>query len=205
MATTSPQHGDAGAADRRLDRRAALLEAALQLVDEDPMGVPTASAICERAGVAERHFYESFAHRDVLLLEVLDSIGVELTDAVATGLELDTDAVEERARAAINGFVDVYVDDPRKGRFLLVSSIAIPALRARRQALFASFARMVSERTHHLYGDRAWPPPHDRMESALFVGGLAELMTGWLTGAIEATREEVVDAATRHYLATAHR
>ena len=198
-------HGDADAADRRLDRRAALLEAGLQLADEDPSGVPTTSAICERAGVTERHFYESFAHRDDLLLEVLDSIGVEVTDAVATGLERDTETVEEQARAAINGLVDVYVDDPRKGRFLLVWSIAVPALRARRQALFASFARMVSDRTHHLYGDRAWPPPHDRLESALFVGGVAELMAGWLTGGIEATREEVVEAATRHYLATAHR
>jgi hypothetical protein len=39
----------------------------------------------------------------------------------------------------------------------------------------------------------------------MFIGGVAELVTGWLQGALEATPEEIVEAATANFTATAHR
>ena len=201
--TVRPYRGVSADA-RRAVRRTALLDAALDVLGADEPGPVTMTAICERAGLTERYFYESFKDRDALLLELVDTIAVEVMDASLAALERDG-TPEERARRSIAALVDILSEDPRKGRAALVASLTVPALRARRQELLAGFERLVTDRTRELYGERAWSAPDDRIESLLFVGGLAELLSAWLSGTVPATPEEVVDGATRHYLATAHR
>lgn len=192
------------AEDRRAARRAALLEAALDVLGAAQPGPLTMTAICGRAGLTERYFYESFPDRDALLVELLDTIAAEVLDRSVTALDGDAPPAE-RVTASIRAMVDVLAADPRKGRAALVTSLGVPALRARRQELLSGFERLVADRTRALYGERAWSAPDDRIESLLFVGGLAELLSAWLTGALDVAPEAIVDAATRHYLATAHR
>lgn len=203
---TSPVRSYRGisAEDRRAARRAALLEAALDVLGAAQPGPLTMTAICVRAGLTERYFYESFPDRDALLVELLDTIAAEVIDGSVAALDGDAPP-EERVTASIRAMVDVLATDPRKGRAVLVASLGVPVLRARREELLNGFERLVADRTRELYGDRAWSAPDDRIESLLFVGGLAELLSAWLTGALDVTPEAIVDAATRHYLATAHR
>lgn len=191
--------------ERRAARRAALVDAGLEVMGASHPRPLTMTAICERAGLTERYFYESFTHRDALLLEVMDSIAVEVMDASVSALDAGDGQVEARARASIRAMVGVLTADPRKGRAALVTSLSVPVLRARRQELLAGFERLVADRTRQMYGDRAWAAPDDRIQSLLFVGGLAELLSAWLTGALDVGPDAIVDAATRQYLATAHR
>ena len=201
---TRPYRG-VGADERRTARRAALLEAALDLLGGPDRPPVTMTAICQRAGLTERYFYESFRDRDALLVELLDLLAAEVMEAVASALDQDADTPETRVRAAVRAMVDVLLDDPRKGRVALVESVTIPALRARRQELLAGFAALTADRARELYGESAWSAPDDRIESLLFVGGLAELLGARLSGRLDAGPDVIVEAATRHFLATAHR
>ena len=56
--------------ERRASRRARLLDAALEEVGERGMAGTTMTAVCARAGLTERYFYESFADRDEMLRAV---------------------------------------------------------------------------------------------------------------------------------------
>jgi len=190
--------------ERTSARRDALLDAALDLLGGDPPGNATMTAICERAGLTERYFYESFRTRDDLLTTLLDQVAGEILTRTVAVLD-EEGRPEELVRRSLEGLLDVLADDPRKGRFALVASLEVPVLRARRAALLADFEQLLADRTRKLYGDRAWVAPDDRIEALLFVGGLAELIGSWLSGSLEATREQVVAAAARHYEATAHR
>ena len=201
---TRPYRG-IGADERRATRRTALLEAALDLLGGAEQPAVTMTAICQRAGLTERYFYESFRDRDALLVELLDLVGVEVMEAVGAALGRGAATPEVRVRAAVGALVDVLLGDPRKGRVALVESVTIPALRARRQALLAGFAELTAARARELYGERAWSEPEDRIESLLFVGGLAELLGARLSGRLDVETDVLVEAATRHFLATAHR
>jgi AcrR family transcriptional regulator len=53
--------------ERREARRTALLEAALDLIGEAGAAAVTMRAVCRRAGLTDRYFYESFSDRDDLL------------------------------------------------------------------------------------------------------------------------------------------
>lgn len=205
MPTPTRPYRGVGADERRAVRRAALLEAALDLLGGAERTPVTMTAICQRAGLTERYFYESFKDRDALLVELLDSIAREVMDEVRVALEEHGPEPQERVREAVRALVRILVADPRKGRVALLESMTVPVLRTRREELLAAFATLTAERTRALYGERAWSSPDDTIESLLVVGGLAELLGARLSGRLDVADEVLVEAATRHYLATAHR
>jgi AcrR family transcriptional regulator len=199
------QYRGRSAEERAADRRERLLEAGLTVFGGDSAERATMTAICQEAGLTERYFYESFTGRDELLVCVVERIAEEIRDRALAALAETEHSPEERARAAIAAFVAVLTGDPRKGRIAVVESAASEPLRTRRRALLRQFAQLVAHESRELWGDSALPPPHDEVSALLFVGGLAEVMTAWLRGEVDVTPEQIVDAATRHYLVTAHR
>lgn len=193
------------AAERAAERRERLLEAGLTVFGGEVDPKATMTAICQEARLTERYFYESFTGRDELLVCVVERIADEIRDRALAALAETEHSPEERARAAIAAFVAVLTDDPRKGRIAVVESAATEPLRTRRRELLRQFAHLVALESRELWGESALQPPYDEVSALLFVGGLAEVMTAWLRGEVDVTPEQIVDAATRHYLVTAHR
>jgi AcrR family transcriptional regulator len=200
---TRPYRG-VSAEDRTADRRARLIEAGLELLGTVGWEQATMTAVCATAKLTERYFYESFTNREQLLVAVVDQVADEARDAVSAALAAVDGGPRAAARAAIAAFVDYVTADPRRGRVALVESTAADPLRRRRQELLREFARLVVRQAHTMFGADALPPPRDEINALLFVGGLAELLTAWLTGEIDAGRDDIVDAATDQFTATAH-
>jgi AcrR family transcriptional regulator len=201
--TTRPYRG-VSAEDRAAERRARLVEAGLELLGTVGWEQATMTAVCATAKLTERYFYESFANREQLLVAVVDAVAGEARDAVVAALAGQRGEPRAAARAAIAAFVDYVTVDPRRGRVALVESAAAQPLRRRRHELLIDFARLVVTEGHAMFGARALPPPRDEINALLFVGGLAELLTAWLNGEILVSRDDIVDAATDQYTATAH-
>jgi AcrR family transcriptional regulator len=199
MAVQSGIYKGVTAADRAAERRSRLMDATLE-VWADQSRRTTMTAICNEAGLTERYFYESFRGLDEALAAVLEAIATEIeTTTVLAGDEAGDDPLE-RTRATMRSFVDLVTADPRKARVAIVEAAAMPALRARRTQLVRHLAHRATERAEE------WmnlpPDSHDARELAglMFVGGLAELVTAWLEGAVRADPDDLVEAAVRSFL-----
>lgn len=192
------------AQQRRDQRREQLLEAGLDLLGTRGWRQTTMTAVCTRAGLTERYFYESFAHRDELLLAVLDRIASQIRDVGLRALAETEGDPQMKAKAAIGAFVDLLTGDPRIGRVAMLESAAEP-LRARRHELLREFAQLIATQARTLYGDDALPPPHDQIAGLLLTGGLAELLMAWLTGELPASRQDIIDIGAAHFAATTQR
>jgi AcrR family transcriptional regulator len=202
MAVQSGVYRGVSATDRAADRRRRLLEAALEVWSTAGAKV-TMTAVCASAGLIERYFYESFANLDEALVAVLDSIAEEIeerTQAAADAVDAAGGDAAERVQATVLAFVTLLQEDPRKGRVAIVEAGAMPGLRHRRTALLRHFAHRSAEEAAATIGLRPPSGTEGEVGGLLFIGGLAELITAWLDGAIEATPEEIVDAATRMFL-----
>lgn len=186
-------------------RRESLLEAGLEIFAAAGIRGATMTAICARAKLTERYFYESFSSRDELLEKILDGIADEVRDAGLAALRTSEGTLEQRVRDAITSFVTLLTDDPRKGRVAMIESAAYEPLRAHRRTVLQGFAQMVADEATRMYGERAWPPHQGQINGLLFVGGLAELVTAWLNEELAITPEEIVEAATYQFTSTAHR
>lgn len=191
------------AQQRRELRREQLLDAGLDLLGTQGWRQTTMTAVCVRANLTERYFYESFANRDELLLAVLDRIAAQIRDVALRALAAEEGGPSAKAEVAIGAFVDLLTDDPRIGRAAILESAAAEPLRARRHELLGEFAQLVASQARALYGVDALAPPSDQLNGLMITGGLAELLMAWLNGELPVTRENIIDIVVTHFVATA--
>ena len=174
--------------ERRTRRRAALTDAALDLVAEVGWERVTVRAVCGRARLNDRYFYESFADRDALLLAARDDIAEgalrALTQAIAhTGKD-------RRVRAVVEAVIDYFTADRRRGHLMFAPH---GALRSRRQEMLRTLARIVADQATELLGDHAAPAKDRELGALTLVSGTMEVFAGWLRGELDVTRQHLAD------------
>ena len=86
---------------------------------EDGGPALTVRAVCRQAALTERYFYESFSDRDDFVRAVYDDV---CTRAMTTLMSAKT------PREAVERFVELMVDDPVRGRVLLLAPAVEPVL-----------------------------------------------------------------------------
>lgn len=183
------------AADRAAERRRRLLDATLS-VWADPGQRTTMTAVCRAAGLTERYFYESFTGLDEVLTAVVEQVATEIETTTLAAADAAGSDPAARISAAVSAFVELLVADPRKGRVAIIEAAALPGLRARRTQLLRHFAHLAAEEAHHHAARRH----EDELAGLLFIGGMAEVVTAWLEGALDVDPDEVVATATRAFL-----
>jgi AcrR family transcriptional regulator len=178
-------------ADRRVARRAKLLDAGLDLLGaEDPQTL-SVRAVCRRAQLTERYFYENFADRDELVAEVYDRVAEEarLTLEQATqGLSRPADI----ARTATEAMVHLMLDDPRKGRVLLVAPLTEHQLTDRGLRALPVALSMIRAQL----SPTASEADRDLIATGL-MGALMSLFHAFLAGQLQVTREQLVEHCVR--------
>ena len=190
------------AEDRRARRREQLLDAGLDLLGTEGWSATTMTAVCARAGLTERYFYESFSDREALLVAVFDRVAAEAADAVLAAIEGAPHEARPRSRAAIAAFVELMTEDPRKGRVAFVEALGSEALTRRRYETIRAFAALLAAQAREFYGMPEGDDQLVELTSFMLVGGLAEALMAWLGGELETSREQLIEDSTDLFVAT---
>jgi len=188
-------YGGKTARERAEDRRLRLVEATIAVLGEQGEAHTTMTAICAHAGLTERYFYESFAHRDEALLAALDLVSEEIAADARRVVERAPGPPAERVHAVMSSFVAWVGEQPERGKVAVVHSSATPGLRTRRHELIGAFAELAASESEELYGADAWPPDQARLHGIVYIAGLAELVAAWLTGEVDLTPDELTRTA----------
>ena len=189
--------------DRRATRRRQLLDAAYALLGTGGAGAVTVRAVCRGARLSERYFYESFADREALLVAVHERVADEARRAIAAAVAVAPPDPLARATAAVETFVDLLEEDPRRGRVLLLEALADPSLTRHGIDLLPTFAALVGEQIHVAFGPDGPDDADARLTSVALVGALTHLFLGWLDGRIAVSRTRLVAHAVRLIVAAA--
>jgi AcrR family transcriptional regulator len=179
------------AAQRLASRRGRLLAAGLDLLGADQPDISelTVRGICNRAGLAARYFYESFADKDEFVSGVFDWVIGGL--AATTQAAVAAVPRPEQSRAGMANVVRTIADDPRIGRLLFSTHLAnavVVRKRAESSALFAMLSGQYA-------GDALHIPADDRIKAGaqFAVGGVVQTISAWLDGAVRLEQAELVD------------
>ncbi len=109
-------------------------------------------AVCRAAELTERYFYESFADRDEFVRAVYDDV---CTRAMSTLMSADT------PRDAVERFVALMVDDPARGRVLLLAPEVEPVLTRSGAEWMPSFIELLQHKLTRITDPAIgpwWPP-----------------------------------------------
>lgn len=187
-------YGGASAEERRSRRRAALLDATLDVVaTKGVMGLGV-KAVCAAAGLNDRYFYQEFGDCDEALMALYDHLILEATGAFAVVFATTEADADTRLRACVAAAVDFVTLDPRRGQFLIESQ-ATEQLRAKRQQLVAALAAVLLS-GRPLLGDAAPSEQYGRLMALTVMSGGLELGAMWLRGDVDIGREELIDFMT---------
>jgi len=178
--------------DRQALRRDELIASGVQLLGEAGGPALTVRAVCREAGLTERYFYESFSDRDEFVRAVYDDV---CTRAMSALMSATT------PREAVERFVALMVDDPVRGRVLLLAPEVEPVLVQSGAEWMPSFIDLLQRKLTRI-GD----PVRQNMIATSLIGGLTALFTAYLNGPLAATREQFIDYCVEMLLsrATAH-
>lgn len=183
--------------DRKAARREQLMDSGLELLGGSGSSAVTVRAVCRTARLTERYFYENFADREALVLAVYDRVAEQAQRALVDAVRTAGSGARERAEAAVHAFVGLIVDDPRKGRVLLLAPLTDPPLSRRGVELIPAFAGLIAEQL---------PPKADdtdrEMTASALVGALTNLFVSYLGGNLDVTRERFTDHCVRLLLTT---
>ncbi|MEV6140671.1 TetR/AcrR family transcriptional regulator [Nocardia sp. NPDC051990] len=185
-------------ASRAAERREQLVRAGYALLGGEGAAATTMRAVCRAAGLSLRYFYENFADREALLIEIYDQTAQGLVDAVATRLSDAPVDETARARAAFDAAAQYFADDPRRGRIMFRETLADDTLRARGTDALPAFVTLVAAQLAPEQAARFTSAPgRVPLPVSAISGALVALFLDWLDGDVEANRDQVVDYATR--------
>lgn len=210
--SASPRrYGGVSAEERVAQRRARLIEAGLDVMGTRGIAALTVRGLAEETGLAARYVYESFPSLDDLQLAVFDRIAEEALHRSFAALASvpageDGDTRTARTRAVLAEMVDLLLEDPRKGRVLLVEASSSPVLGPRVLAearRFAGFVAATASSGDPL-GDSEQLPADVRVAAQFLIGGMGSAVGAVLQGDITMSREQLVDVLVRLFTAVDH-
>jgi AcrR family transcriptional regulator len=164
----------------RRERRAQLLESALEVFVAQGYHAAAMDDIAERAGVSKPVLYQHFPGKLDLYLALLDSSCDAIIDNCRIALSATPDN-KLRVQAAIEAFFD-YVDE-ETGAFRLVFESDLtnePAVRGHVERVTTECAEMIAEVIHD---DTGLPGPASRLLAVSLVGMAQVSARFWLTEA----------------------
>ena len=189
--------------DRRAERRALLVEAAYRLFGSAGEAAVSVRSVCRECGLNTRYFYESFGDHEALLLAVYEHVLMEGIERVLAGAAGAPHGMRATARAGIAAAVEFLIDDPRKGRVLILEATGNETLQRRRQEAVRAQAALLSEFARDFFGDRVLDPMDANLTALALVGALAEVGAAYLDGGLDISRERLIDHLTELFVASA--
>lgn len=154
-----------------------------------------------RARLAPRYFYESFPDTDALAVAVFEQLLQELTHAGLAAIARPGLDLRERIRAGLDAVARLLTDDPRKGRVLLIESVASPVLAPLRRDALQMIAQVVAEQARHTLAGHPADPVSIDITARFLVGGFSETLAALIQDPGLHQRETIVDRCTELFLA----
>ena len=170
----------------RMDsQRAAIMDAAVDLLSEQGYAGCSMAAVAARAGIATGSVYRHFPGKAELVVELFRFVVSHEVDAVAKAAAQPGDLVQ-RVVAVVETFASRALKSPRLAYALLAEPVDLP-VEAERLVFRRAFRDIGAERIADAVAAGALPPQNPEITAAALIGALGEILVGPLAaGAAEA-------------------
>lgn len=186
-------YGGVSAAERIAERRTRLVAAGRELLAEVGWRGTSLRAVCARAGLADRYFYESFENRDALLVAVCEQVIAEAMAVCGERMAATRPTYRARVRAAADAVLDLLDRDTGLVRVLLLETPDSPVLDEQRRTMMRSLVDLLVLATVDLESLRETSDVQRRLGAHAILGALFELLAAWTAGELDLPRDELLD------------
>lgn len=180
-------------AERKQERRDALLAAALDLFGTQGYAATPIEEICRHAYVSTRNFYEEFPNRRAVLTALAVQIGQDIIEAfLEVDVEPGPNVAARQVQAGMAEVVQMLVDDPRIARVAFVETMGDDALR---RLVLSTFPVWLREILRSCFEETGTDPARQQAFTVALCGAVSELMADWV---LHPDRQPPVDVLVEH-------
>ena len=179
---------------RQRQRRAKLIDGALEVFGTKGFHGATVREVCAAAQLTERYFYESFESMSALFMALYRQLGDELMGRTLAVVQATSNASPvQRMEAALRVFLVFIQEDPRRGQVMLLDVFGIdPAVVQLGDQTIRDYAGLLRMELSLLFK----PGQHDLMNLNLLADGMiglnVALTARWMESGFKAPIDEVV-------------
>lgn len=124
--STARLYAGQSAEQRDRGRLEKLHEAALELFGTDGYASVSVERVCTAARVSTRHYYQQFASKEDLLIDLYQAITTEAFSAAGESLQAtDDEHIAARLTAAIGAYLKPILADPRAAKVAFVEIVGV--------------------------------------------------------------------------------
>lgn len=186
--------------ERQRERRRLLIEAAYELLSSDGLAGTTVRAVCAKARLNPRYFYESFDELDALLVAVYDDVIAQLHAEIRAHVRAAGDDPDAAVRGSVEATIRFVDADRRRGQILYVEALGNEALNRRRMTTGFDLVEAVERDAARRRGTPAGSEQIGRIGAALLVGGFSEIVAAWVEGRIDVSADTLIEDATELFV-----
>jgi len=194
---SSPPRSYRGAtpAQRVEQRRAQLIDAAVEVFGTLGYRAATVEHICADAGLSKRYFYESFTDSEHLLLACYQQCAEEIHQAMADAVLAAGDTVDAQLRAALAGYFGAIAADQRRARITLLEILGVSAtIDTAYAAQTARFASSVQSLASSSFDASDLPKAQLHVIAQGIIGAITTVAAQWLLEHRRRPRAQLVEA-----------
>jgi AcrR family transcriptional regulator len=192
------KYGGVPAEERRAQRRAALVDAAREVIGTQGFAALTIAGLCKNTGLNDRYFAENFDSREAIFSALIDQMVSELAVAMTAAVDTAERNLRSLGHAAIGALIEYLTDDPRNARVALIEAPANPTIAQRRREVMDFFLDMMTAQFAEFFGAEETQQISNtvRFLGVHQFGALMETTTTWIAGGLAITRDELIDLQT---------
>jgi len=190
--TSSRAYRGVSTEQRRAERRAKLIAAAIAVYGERGYRQATVKAVCEAAGLTERYFYESFENSEALLVASFNAVTYAVFDEITAAARAAGRGRVARGRAMLDAYFGALQRSPDAARVYLVEIRGVS--REVDKAFDAALRAIGAEVARHMAPGGA---PSDELLQAGVVGGVMHIALRWIDAGYQPPLAVVTDTALR--------
>lgn len=201
----TPRRNYAGqsAADRRRQRRARLLDTALDVLAADDWRTVTVDKLCAAAGLNKRYFYESFDTLDAVAAAAVDEIAADVRAATLAALtDSASEALEQQALSTARAVVATLLADARRARVLLGGVATSPALHQHRATVIRGLTGVLVAHARSVHDVALEKDPLAQVGPAFMIGGTADAILEYLNGRVRVSVDELAQSLATLWVVT---
>lgn len=202
---TRPYRGTA-AEQRVSERRDRLVQAGIDVFGTTGYRGATIRAVCARAGLTKRYFYESFTDGEALLLACYRRAADEIHTAMVRAVTEAPANLADQLRAALAGYFGTIDNDQRLARITLLEILGVSAtVDGAYRDQTERFAASVELLAHEAFDASELPLTQRHLVAQGVIGAITTIAAQWLLTERRTPSTQLVDATTVLVLAVLDR
>lgn len=202
--TSGHSYGGVPAEERARRRRDRLVDAALELIGTGGWRSATVDALCGRAGLNKRYFYESFTGLDAVARAAVDHVAGQVANAALTTFLAQPPGapLEDVAHATLGAVIRALVDDPRNAYVLFGPLAGSHDVLEHRAVAVSGLTTVLVEQARTIHDVALEADSLAAVTPAFLVGGTGEAILAWLRDPGRSSVDRLVEDLTTLWLLT---